>query len=156
MPVKMIRQKIVWFLSRIHQAIDMSVFGKIATVDTAKEAWDILDKTYKGIDRVQQNNLMMLKRKFELATMEKSESIELYFFRLSDIKNEKKLNQYDLSDRTFVEKILNTLPIKFDHVVAVIHETKDLEDLNIKDLHGSLILHEQRINEKLKDTQRRI
>ena len=39
----------------------MSVFGKIATADTIKEAWDILEKTYKGIDRVQQNNLMILK-----------------------------------------------------------------------------------------------
>ena len=42
--------------------------------------------------------------------------------------------------------------MKFDHVVAVIQETKDLEDLSIEDLHGSLILPEQRINEKLEDT----
>ncbi|XP_027083565.1 uncharacterized protein [Coffea arabica] len=138
-------------LSQIHQASDMSVFEKIATADMAKEAWDILEKTYKGIDKVQQNNLMMLKRKFELVTMEKSESIESYFFGLSDIKNEMKLNQYNFPDRSFVEKVLNTLPMKFDHVVSVIQETKDLEDLNIEDLHGSLILHEQRINEKLED-----
>ena len=83
--------------------------------------------------------------------MEKSESIESYFSCLSDIKNEMRLNQYNLSDRTFIEKILNTLPIKFDHVVVVIQEMKDLEDLSIEDLHGSLILHEQRINEKLED-----
>ena len=79
--------------------------------------------------------------------MKKSESIESYFSRLSDIKNEMKLNQYNISDRTFIEKILNTLPIKFDHVVVVIQEMKDLEDLSIEDLHGSLILHEQSINE---------
>ena len=41
--------------------------------------------------------------------------------------------------------------MKFDHVVAVIQETKDLEDLSIEDLHGSLILHEQRINGQLDD-----
>ena len=78
--------------SQIHQAINMSFFGKFATADTAKETWDILEKTYKGIDRVQQNNWMMLKRKFELVTTEKSESIESYFSRLSDIRNEMKLN----------------------------------------------------------------
>ena len=44
-------------LSQIHQAINMSIFEKIVTANTAKEAWDILEKTYKGIDRVQQNNL---------------------------------------------------------------------------------------------------
>ncbi|XP_027181738.1 uncharacterized protein LOC113780119 [Coffea eugenioides] len=110
--------------SQIHQAINMLVFGKIATADTAKEAWDILEKTYKGINRVQQNNWMMLKRKFELVTTEKSESIESYFSSLSDIRNEMKLNYYNLPDRTFVEKVLNTLPMKFDNVVAVIQETK--------------------------------
>ena len=75
----------------------------------AKEVWDILKKTYKRINRIQQNNLMMLKRKFELMMMEKSESIELYFSRLSDIKKEMKLNKYNLLDRTFVEKVLNVL-----------------------------------------------
>ena len=63
-----------------------------------------------------------------------------------------KFNQYNLPDRTFVEKVLNSLPMKFDHMVVVIQEIKDLEDLSIKDLHGSLILYEQRINEKLEDT----
>lgn len=139
-------------LSQIHQAVDMEIFGKISMADTAKEAWDILEKTYKGIDRVQQNNLIMLKRKFELMIMEKSESIESYFSRLSDIKNEMALNQYQLSAKTFVEKVLYTLPIKFDHVVAVIQETKNLDNLSIEELHGSLILYEQRINEKLDDT----
>ena len=86
----------------------------------AKEVWDILEKTYKGIDMVQQNNLMILKRNFELVTMEKPEFIESYFFRLSDIKNKMKLNQYNFPDRTFVKKVLNTLLVKFDHVVAVI------------------------------------
>ena len=39
-------------LSQIHQTIDMLVFEKIATTDTTKKTWDILEKTYKGIDRV--------------------------------------------------------------------------------------------------------
>ena len=37
-------------------------------------------------------------------------------------------------------------------MVAVIQEMKDLKDLSIENLPGSLILHEQRINEKLEDT----
>ena len=36
-------------------------------------------------------------------------------------------------------------------MAAVIQEMKDLVNLSIEDLHGSLILHEQRINEKLED-----
>ena len=63
-----------------------------------------------------------------------------------------KFNQYDLTDGTFIEKVLNAQPMKFNHVIAVIQETKDLKDLSIENLHGSLILHEQRINRKLEDT----
>ena len=63
-----------------------------------------------------------------------------------------KLNQYDLLDKTFIEKVFDALPIKFDYTVVVIQKTKDLEDLNIENLHGLLILHEQRINGKLDDT----
>ena len=52
--------------------------------------------------------------------MEKSESIESYFSHMLDIKNKMTLNQYDLLVKTFVEKVLNILPIKFDHVVAML------------------------------------
>ena len=67
-----------------------------------------------------------------------------------------KLNQYGFPDRTFVEKVLNTLPMKFDHVVAVIQETKDFEDLSIEDLHGSLILHEQELMANWRIPRRKI
>ena len=40
-------------LSQIHQTIDMPIFKKIATANTTKDIWDILEKTCKGIDKVQ-------------------------------------------------------------------------------------------------------
>ncbi|KAG6471756.1 hypothetical protein ZIOFF_069202 [Zingiber officinale] len=43
-------------LSQMHLAIDMFVFVKISTAKIAKQAWDILDKTYRGIDRVENKN----------------------------------------------------------------------------------------------------
>ena len=88
----------------------------------------------QGVDRVQKNNLLMLKRNFELITMKKSETVELYFFKLIDLKNEIKHNGYDLNDEVLVEKTLNTLPMKFDHVVAVIQKTKDLSTMTIEEL----------------------
>ena len=84
----------------------------------------------------------MLKRKFELITMKKSEIIESYFSKLIDIKNEMELNGHDLSDEVLLEKSLNTLSMKFDHVVAVIHETKDHSTMIIEELQDTLILHE--------------
>ena len=121
-------------LSQIHQAIDASIFEKLANAKTAKRAWHILMKTYKGVDRVQKNNLVILKRKFELITMEKSETIESYFFRSIDIKNKMEHNDHDLNDEELLEKALNTLPMKFDHVVVMIQETKNLSTMTIEEL----------------------
>ena len=46
-------------LLQIHKKIDILVFEKIAITDMANKAWDILKKTYKRIDGVQQNNLIV-------------------------------------------------------------------------------------------------
>ena len=45
-----------------------------------------------------------------------------------------------------VEKVLKTLPKIFDVVVVAIEEYKDLSQLSIEGLLGSLLSHESRIN----------
>ena len=44
--------------------------------------------------------------------------------------------------------------MKFDHVVVVIQKKKGLANLRIENLYMSLILHDQRFNIKLEDTQK--
>ena len=79
-------------------------------------------------------------------------SIESYFSRLSDIRNEIALNQCDVLARTFIVKVLNTLSMNFNHIVAVIQEIKIGKILSIEELQESLILYEQRMNKKLENT----
>jgi len=38
----------------LYQAVDESCFEKIASAKSSKEVWDILEKAYKGDDRVKQ------------------------------------------------------------------------------------------------------
>lgn len=53
-----------------------------------------------------------------------------------------------ITDQQIVDKILRTLPPRFDHVVVAIEETRDLEAMEIEDLQHSLEAHEYIINER--------
>ena len=51
-------------------------------------------------------------------------------------------------DLSIVEKILRTLSVKFDHIVVVIEESKNLQELLVDELQGSLETYEQRLLER--------
>ncbi|RDX63616.1 hypothetical protein CR513_57934, partial [Mucuna pruriens] len=52
-------------LSQIHQGVDYSIFGKIANAKTAKQAWDILKLSYKGVEKAQKSKLQSMRREYE-------------------------------------------------------------------------------------------
>jgi hypothetical protein len=50
-----------------------------------------------------------------------------------------------------VEKILRSLTDMFENIVCMIEESKDLAELSVDELAGSLLAHEQRKNLKKKE-----
>ncbi|RDX90170.1 hypothetical protein CR513_27994, partial [Mucuna pruriens] len=61
-------------LSQIHQGVDYSIFGKIANAKTAKQAWDILKLSYKGVEKAQKSKLQSMRREYERYEMSNSET----------------------------------------------------------------------------------
>nr|XP_019702336.1 uncharacterized protein LOC109505004 [Elaeis guineensis] len=53
----------------IYQAVDESAFEKIAAATTSKEAWEILQNAYKGIEKVKKIHLQTLRESKDLDTM---------------------------------------------------------------------------------------
>eukprot|EP00253_Pinus_taeda_P007708 PITA_07708 len=51
-----------------------------------------------------------------------------------------------LEERRIVEKVLRSLPARFDAIGVAIEETKDLSLFSVDELHASLISHEHRLN----------
>ncbi|GMI75781.1 hypothetical protein HRI_001247400 [Hibiscus trionum] len=59
----------------------------------------------------------------------------------------------NIEDQTIVEKILRSLTPKFDHVVAAIEKSKDLETFTFDELMGSLQSHEAKLNRTEEKTE---
>ncbi|KAL3755900.1 hypothetical protein ACJRO7_002879 [Eucalyptus globulus] len=135
-------------LYAIFQAVEETIFEKISSAETAKEAWDILQKSYKGDDRVRRVRLLTLRGDFESLRMNDLESISAYFDRVQTIVNQLRVNGEELQDVRVVEKILRSLTERFDYVVAAIEEGQDISTMTLEMLMGSLCSHEQRMNQK--------
>jgi len=77
--------------------------------------------------------------------MKGNQSLNDYFNRLSELVNQMKSHGDTIDDRIIVDKILISLTEKFDPMVVVIKEIKDLSTMSIQGLMGSLRSYEQRL-----------
>jgi len=62
--------------------------------------------------------------------------------RVMGIVNHIRLTGEDNPDQTIVEKVLRSLPKKFEMVVTTILESKDLSKFSTYEVIGSLLSHE--------------
>ncbi|KAL5568144.1 hypothetical protein UlMin_024719 [Ulmus minor] len=122
----------------LFQAIDRSILEIILCKDTSKQIWDSMKKKFLGTERAKRVHLQALRAEFEVLRMKTGES---------------RINGENLEDVTIVEKILQSLTAKFNYVVYVIEESKDIDTLSIDELQSSLVVHEQKIVQQDKEEQ---
>jgi hypothetical protein len=132
-------KKALFFL---YQAVDEVVFEKISNATTAKEAWEMLQRSYKGDEKVKNVRLQTLRGEFESLKMKDSESISDFFSRVQTVVNQLRVNGEKKEDLLVIEKIMRSLTSRFDYVVAAIEEGRDLSIMTIEGLMGSLCAHE--------------
>ncbi len=127
----------------LYQAVDQSVFPRIAAAKTSKEAWQTLKTAYQGMEKVKTAKLQLLRRDFENLNMKESDNIDSFFTHVIGLITQMRTHGETIEERRIVEKILRVLPSKFDAIVTTIEETKDLSNFSVDELHASLITHEQ-------------
>jgi hypothetical protein len=133
-------------LGLIQQGLNESIFTKISSVVSSKMAWDILETYYQGVSKVKTVKLQNLRRDFENLKMKDNESVDTFMTQVMNVVNQ--LRQYgdDIETKRVIEKVLRSLPKKFELAVVPIEEFKDLSLMQIDELSGSLVSHESRIS----------
>ncbi|XP_026384929.1 uncharacterized protein LOC113280533 [Papaver somniferum] len=131
-----------------HQGIHESLMDRVIFIKQDKEAWDGLVSYYTGSDKVKKVRLQTLKRKYKLLQMETTETISYFFSKTLNLVNEMKANGDTVEDSIVVEKILRSLPEKFEAKVTSIEECNTAATMTFNELLGSLQAYEQRLLEK--------
>ena len=75
------------FNSRALNAVTNEEFKKISSIDNEKEAWTILQNTYKGTKVVKNSKLQRLTTSFEERRMDEDESFDEFYAKLKDNVN---------------------------------------------------------------------
>ena len=129
-------------LNAIFCGVSLDEFHRISHITIAKEAWQILETTYEGTKKVKDTKLQMLTTRFEELKMSEDESFELFYSKLNEVV----IGKFNLGEKTedskIVRKILRSLPESFRAKVIAIEESKDLDDIKIQELIGSLQTYE--------------
>ena len=90
---------------------------------TTKEAWDKLKLEYQGSDKTKQMQVLNLKRDFKSLTMKEDETITKYSDRISLIVNKIRSLGEKFPDARIVEKVLVTLPERFESKISSLEES---------------------------------
>ncbi|XP_022867631.1 uncharacterized protein LOC111387312 [Olea europaea var. sylvestris] len=118
--------------------------------ETAKEVWDILETTHEGTKIVKNSKLQMLASRFEEVRMKDDETFDEFYAKLNDIVN----SSFNLGERIpetkIVRKVLRSLPERFRPKVTAIEESKDLDEIKIEELVGSLQTYELTLSQHKK------
>ena len=113
-------------------------FHRISHITIAKEAWEILETTYEGTKKVKDTKLQMLTTRFEELKMSEDESFDSFYSKLNEVVVSKFNLGEKMEDSKIVRKILWSLPESFRAKVIGIEESKDLDDIKVQELTGSL------------------
>jgi hypothetical protein len=129
-------------LHALCQALSQSKFAKILNCEIGQEAWQNLETTYEGTKLVKSAKLQMLISRFEEIKMLEDETFREFYTKMSDLRNSMVSLGKTVSNVKLIWKIIRSLPEHFRIKVTTIEERKDLEEMKIEELVGSLQTYE--------------
>ena len=97
---------------------------------------------YERTKKVKDTKLQMLTTRFEKLRIGEDESFESFYNKLNEVIIGKFNLGEKMEDSKVVRKILRSLPESFRAKVTAIEESKDLDEIKVQELIGSLQTYE--------------
>ena len=102
----------------IHQAMHESILPRVAAAINAKQEWDTLETSYQALDKVRTSKLHILRRYFESLSIKETDSVDSFYTRVVGLINQLKYHGENIEYQRVVEKILRSIPPRFESLVA--------------------------------------
>ena len=117
--------------------MDRNEYNRISQCKTAKEIWRILEITHEGTTQVKYSKVRILENDYEMFKMKPNESIVEMFTRFTDVVNGLEGLGKRVSEQDKVSK--------WNSKTEAIEEAKNLKELPLEELIGSLMTYEMKI-----------
>jgi hypothetical protein len=130
-----------------------TVFTKVAHCKSAKEIWDKLQNIYEGDSKVKATKLQTYRGQFEQLKMKEDENIAAYFLRVDETVNAIIGLGEEIEESVIVQKVLRSLPMRFDPKISTLEERSDLNSISMDELHGIFTTYEMRTEQENPDVK---
>jgi hypothetical protein len=130
-----------------------TVFTKVAHCKSAKEIWDKLRNIYEGDTKFKATKLQTYRGQFEQLKMKEDEDITAYFLRVDETVNAIVGLGEEIEESVIVQKILRSLPMRFNPKISALEERSDLDSISMDELHGIFTAYEMRTEQENPDVK---
>ena len=125
-----------------------SIFMKVMHCESTMEIWDKPKNIYEGDEKVKGEKLQTYRGQFEHLKMKEEENIAAYFLQVYEVVNIIIGLGGEIEGSVIAQKILRSLPMRFDSKISAIEERSDMGTMTVNELHGILTAYEMRIEQE--------
>ena len=107
-----------------------TIFTKVAHCKFAKEIWNKLQNIY-GDTKVKATKLQTYRGQFEQLKMKEDDNIASYFLQVDETMNAIIGLGEEIEESIIVQKILRSLPMRFNPKISTLEERADLNSISM-------------------------
>jgi hypothetical protein len=137
----------------ILKGLSDTIFTKVTHCKSAKDIWDKLQNIYEGDTKVKAAKLQTYRGQFEQIKMKEDEDIIAYFSRVDETVNAIIGLGEEIEEFVIFQKILISLPMRFNPNISELEEISDLDSISMDELHGIFTVYEMRTEQENLDVK---